>query len=359
MARPWYTTREEVKQALDFKQGAAANRFIDQQIARACDVIDGELHRVFYPRQATLSFDWPNIQTPRPWRLWLDQNDFTGAITSVSSGGLAIDPATIIPYPSWAPGLQQPFTHLELDVSTTSAWNASQTWQNSIQVSVFSWGYGDDRIPAGTLAAGIGSSDTQIQLAVPGARGVGSILTVETERMLVTERQSVSTGTTLQANLASNPAANLVQVANTNAYAMDEVLTIDGERMFIFDMLGSNLLVKRAWEGTPLAAHTAGASIYAPRLLTVTRGALGTTAAAHSNGTAVTEHDAAGLIRQLSTALSVSSLIQTRAGYPAASGRRAPQGQGTNAPGVMPSDLDDLWARAYTAFGRKARVRSA
>jgi hypothetical protein len=359
MARPWYTTREEVKIALDFKQGAAANSFIDQQIARSCDAIDGELHRDFYPRTATLSFDWPTIQTARPWRLWLDQNDFTGAITSISSGGTTIDPTTVIPYPSWAPGLGQPYTHLELNVTSTSAWNASATWQNSIQVTCNAWGYSNAQIPAGALVAGIGTTDTQLTLAAPSCRGVGSILTIDSERMLVTERQSTTTGQTLGANLASNVASNLVQVANTALFGLYEVITIDSERMFVYDTLGSNLLVKRGWEGTPLAAHTAGATIYAPRLLTVTRGALGTTAAAHTANTTVTEHDAPGLIRQLATALSVSSLIQTRAGYPAATGRKAPQGQGGNQPAVMPSDLDDLWARAYTSFGRKARVRSA
>lgn len=359
MARAWYTTREEVKTALDFKQGAAANRLIDQQIARNCDAIDGELHRTFYPRADTLSFDWPNIQTARPWRLWLDDNDLAAAPTAVSSGGQSIDVSTVIPYPSWAPGRQQPFTHLELNVTSTSAWNASATWQNSIQVTAFSWGYGDVQIPAGQLAVSIGSSDTTLQLAAPGCRGVGSILTIEQERVLVTGRRSIDTGTTLQAGVAQSNAANLVPVADVTVYDLDEVITIDGERMYVFDTLGSSLLVKRGWEGTPLAAHTTGAAIYAPRLLTVERGALGTTAAAHTNGATVTEHDAPGLIRQLATGLSVASLIQTRAGYPATAVRRPPLGQGGNSPAVAPSDLDDLWARAYTSFGRKARLRSA
>jgi hypothetical protein len=48
--------------------------------------------------------------------------------------------------------------------------------------------------------------------------------------------------------------------------------------MLIDDIAGNTLIVKRGWDGTVLAAHTTGATIYAPRTLTVTRGALGTTA---------------------------------------------------------------------------------
>jgi hypothetical protein len=359
MARPLYATREEVKTALDFKQGAAANQLIDQKLADSCDQVDKLLHRRFYPMLDTRSWDWPTPQTPRPWRLWLDDNEMCSAPTSMSSGGVAIDVSTVIPYPNWALARQEPITHLELNVNTTSAFSAAQTWQNAITAT--SWfGYSDVQIPAGAIpSGGITSSATQVNLGVPGYRGVGSILLVDGERMLVTERRSVDTGTTLQANMAANNAANLLQVADPTQYALYEWLTIDGERMFVYDTLGANLLVKRAMDGTPLAAHSAGASIYAQRLLTVTRGALGTIPAAHSAAAPITEHDAPGMIRQLVVADTIVNLIQTRAGYPAVRGRSSAGGGQTPQLATAPSDLSQAWQDAIDAFGRNGRSRSS
>jgi hypothetical protein len=359
MARALYATREEVKTALDFKQGAAANQLIDQKLADSCDQVDKLLNRRFYPYLGTRSWDWPTAQTPRPWRLWLDDNEMCSPPSSMSSGGVAIDVTTVIPYPNWALQRQEPITHLELNVNTTSAFSAAQTWQNSITAtSIF--GYSDVQIPAGAIpAGGITSSATTVNLGVSGCRGVGSILLVDSERMLVTERRSVDSGTTLQGNLTANNANNLIPVADPTQYSLYETLTIDGEQMWVEDTVGANLLVKRAWNGTPLAAHSTGASIYAQRLLTVTRGALGTIPAAHSANTVVTEHDAPGMIRQLVVSDTIVNLIQTRAGYPAARGRSSGGGGQTgSALAVAPSDLAQAWQDAIDAFGRNSRIRT-
>lgn len=358
MARAWYTTREEVKTALDFKQGAAANTLIDQKIASACDLIDGKLHRSFYPYLGTRSFDWPNIQTAWPWRLWLDEDEMCAAPTAMVSGGVAIPLANIIPYPNAAPQRQLPYTRLELNVASNSQFSATSTWQNTTLVTS-TYGHSDVQIPAGQLPAPMGATDSTVTVGVSGPRGVGSILLIDAERLLVTERRSASTGTTLQANMAANNAVNLLQVTDTTQYGLYETLTIDGEQMYVYDTVGTNLLVKRAWNGSPLAAHTAGATIYAQRLLTVTRGALGTAAATHLINAPITEHDAPGLIRQLSNAVAIVSLIQTRAGYPAVKGRSSGAGGQTAALTTLPSDLDSLWSDAMDAFGRKARIRSA
>jgi len=78
LSLPAYCTREDVKLAPDFAETARGNSRIDRAIDGVSRLIEGELHRVFYPQDATRYFDWPNQggsgggQYANPWRLWLD-----------------------------------------------------------------------------------------------------------------------------------------------------------------------------------------------------------------------------------------------------------------------------------------------
>jgi hypothetical protein len=110
--------------------------------------------------------------------------------------------------------------------------------------------------------------------------------------------------------------------------------------------------VKRAWDGSTIAAHTAGATIYAPRTLTVTRGALGTTAAAHATSSTAYRWDPPGPVRQLVIAEALTDLLQGRSGY----ARTA--GSGENERETSGRGLADLRQRVYVSHGRKARMRS-
>jgi hypothetical protein len=339
-----------VKAALDVAETARSNELIDEQIAAGADEIDGAMHRVFYPTVDTRFFNWPDPQSARPWRLWLNQHELI-SLTSMTSGGVAIPTGNVKLYPTLGP----PYKHLELDVSTNSVFSATATWQYTTAVTGL-FGYRADEIAVGTLTPSLNATDTAFNPGVPAFRGIGSILRIDSERMIVTGRSSVTTGTTVQApGMTALASSNLLPVVSAAAYAIGETLLVDGEKMLVQDSAGTNLVVKRAWDGTPIAAHTAGATIYANRQLTVTRGALGTTAAAHSASAPIFEHDPPALIRQLNRAIAVVNLIQTRAGYPAPSGRKAAQGMEGDAPTIGPSDLAELWERAETRFRRQGR----
>ncbi len=350
---PWYCTREDVKVALDMADSARSNLDIDRQIDAGARAIDGTMHRVFWPQIDTRSWDWPNAQIAFPWRLWFDQNEMI-SVTTLSSGGVVIPPTMYKLYPDWGP----PFKHLELDVSSTATFNSTSTWQKSITATGL-FGYRADELAAGTLAGTLNSSDATFNPGIPGYRGVGSILRIGSERMIVTGRSYVSTAVTLVGNLAAQVASNVIGVADSSLFAVGETLLIDGEKMSITDISGATgLVVKRAWDGSPLAAHTGGATILASRQITVTRGALGTIAASHSASAPIFEHDPPSLIRQLNVAQAVVNLVMTRAGYPAATGRRARAGMESTRPDLQPSDLSELWALAETAYRRKARKRT-
>src|SRR5262249_17318516 len=103
--------------------------------------------------------------------------------------------------------------------------------------------------------------------------------------------------------------------------------------------------------GTTLATHSPGATIFAYRLLTIARAQYGTTASTYSNGAAVYRHRVPALIRDLCAAEADVQVINEGAGY----ARTVGAGEAAfPAPGA---DLASKWDEAVTAFGRKARQR--
>jgi hypothetical protein len=186
--------------------------------------------------------------------------------------------------------------------------------------------------------------------------GVGSILRVDSERMIVTDRQQLTTGQVLGApGLTAQANSVAVPVANGALFARDEVILIDAEKLLITDIAGNNLVVRRGWDGTVLAAHTAGATIYAPRTLTVTRGVLGTTADTHANASPVYRWEPPGPVRQLVIAEAINSLTTEASGYSRA--LRSGEG-GSSERNRDQSALEKRRQATYDACGRKARTRA-
>ncbi|MET7441192.1 hypothetical protein, partial [Streptomyces sp. NPDC005568] len=211
--------------------------------------------------------------------------------------------------------------------------------------------------PAGALAAAVATTTgttVTVNAAGSAALGVGSVLRVDTERMTVTGRRMALTGQTTATALTAQANSVIVEVADGSLFAVDETILIDGERMLIVDIAGTNLIVKRAWDGTVLAAHSQAAAIYAPRALTVTRGALGTTAAVHADAATVTRWDPPGLVHDLTIAEAISRLTSETSGYT----RALRSGEGSSERNRDQGALKSLREATYDACGRKARMRS-
>src|SRR3546814_4711334 len=109
-----------------------------------------------------------------------------------------------------------------------------------------------------------------------------SDLLIDEERVTVTEKGFLDSLETITANIALGSAASIT-VTDGTAFTVGEVILIDVERMLVTDINGTTLGVKRAWDGTTLAAHTSGASVLAQRRLTVRRAVLGTVASTPAN----------------------------------------------------------------------------
>jgi hypothetical protein len=350
MNQPWYATREEIKAELDVKETARANARIDRVLEDASRAVESMCHRRFYPEIATKSFPYPGPQTGTSWRLWLNANEVV-SVTTLTSGGTTIASTDYFLEPNeYGP----PYNRLEIDLDSSAAFGGGDTHQRDITITGL-WGYRNDETSVGATVEALDASETGIDVdaATSAAVGVGSLLRIDSERVIVTSRSQLDTGQTVGGSGLTNQNNSVtVTVQSGAAFAAGETILIDGERMRVDDIAGNTLIVTRAWDGSTIAAHTAGTAIYAPRTLTVARGALGTTAGSHSSGATVYRFDPPGPVRQFVIAEAINDLLQGRAGY----ARTA--GSGENEREVTARGLRELRERVYASHGRKGRVRS-
>lgn len=349
--QPWYATREDVKAALDVQETARNNGQIDRALSAATRSIEDLCHRRFYPEVAIRSWDWPTTQGVASWRLWLDDSELID-LTSITSGGTAISPSDVLLEPNRS---GPPFNRIELNIGSDAAFGGGSTHQRDITITGL-YGYRDEETLLGVIVEALDDTETGVDVdaTTSALAGVGSLLRIDTERMIVTGRAQLHTGQTLGADLAAQAKDVTVSVQSGAAFTVDEVILIDGERMRIIDIAGNTLIVKRGWDGSTLAGHTTGAAIYAPRALTVQRGALGTTAAAHAGGATVARWDPPGLVRTLAIAESLNTLTLETAGY----SRALRSGEGANSERSRDTrGIEGLRQQVYTSYGRKARTR--
>lgn len=353
MGRVRYVTREEVQDAFDIREAAHRSAQIDAAIDSASDDIDGWLNRHKHglaPRLATRYFNWPSFNFSRAWRLWLDENELI-SVTTLTAGGTAIAAADFFLEPV---NSGPPYTHIEIDLDSQASFSNSGTHQRAIEV-VGLWGINDDQKAATLLDGAVNSSVTSIKVDDGSSVGVGDVITVDSEKMIVTGK---STNSTFVATTGTMNALNSDRTVEgvSGGFVVGEQILIDAERMRIADNNGTDLTVIRAYDGSVLAAHASAVTIFAYRTLTVERGALGTTAASHSDNAPITKWDIPSLVKDLCKAEAITRLEQEFSAYGArvysdeaerdSSGTEVVSGRGL-------TDLRKACARRYKRKFRK------
>jgi hypothetical protein len=345
----WYATREQVKSSLEIMETSRSDALVDAKLEASSRSLEGLLHRRFYPERRTVKFDWPNNSSAPTWSQPLGDNELI-TVEILTSGGTVIAPTDF--YLSRGDYRDEPpYSSIEIDLSTSAAFSGGDTFQRS-NVVLGQYGYNDVRETAGALIALIASAaDTMAYIRpIDGMLnvGVGSVLNVDDERMVVVGRRMYNTTQILQTPMTASQADNILAVPDGTLFAVGETVLLDAERMRVDDIAGNNLIVDRAFDGSALDAH-AGSTVYASWAFNVIRGALGSTASAHNSATTVYAQVYPGLINELCIAETVVMLEQNSSGYArlVGSGNNAREGTGKG--------LEDLRAAAYTAFGRKLR----
>jgi hypothetical protein len=347
----WYATREDVKSGPDIKETAHNNAQVDRAIEAASRSVEGLLHRRFYPELATKYFEWPAYpDRSESWKLWLNDNELFSVATLVS-GGVTISAADYFLEPQ-ASG--PPYNRIELDKGSSSSFTTGSTSQRNIAVTGVFCGCDVDELVGCTSAEALDTSETGLDVGAydPAVVGVGSIIKIDDERMIVTGKQSLTTGQTLGSNIAANQGITTVAVQSGATFSVGERILLDAEYMTIVDIAGNNLIVKRAVDGSTLAAHPAGATVYAPRTLVVQRGALGTTAATHVTSSTVYVFQVPGPVRALCVAEALVELSNTSGKYATSIG----SGEAQREARFLALKL--LRESVYTSHGRKGRMRS-
>lgn len=278
-ATRFYCTRESVKLAADLA-GAKINALLDQYIEAASVDIEIATARRFIPYTATKLYPWPQ-NAGASSVLYLDEDLIS--VTALKAAAQDASPTTIVAADYFLePVNEPPYRRIEIDLSSDAAFAAGDTGQRSISVAG-SWGYSADTIAAGALAAAlVDTTGTVVDVTNSKLVGVGDTLLIDSEQMFVSEKGLLTTGTTLNdASVTANQNDVTITVASGAAILQGEVITLDSERMLVESISGNDLTVQRGYDGSVLAAHTTGITVYAPRRLTVVRGVNGTTAATH------------------------------------------------------------------------------
>lgn len=343
-----YCLRETVKSAVDIRDSLRANAQIDRITLDVSETIERKLcRRVFWPRLADRRWDWPDEDRPTPWRLWLGGETEVAEIISFDSGGTPIDLADILPYPDTGP----PYTRLELNRSTAGGFSAGATPQKSIGGRFLFAGAPVIETVRTTLAEALDATETDVDVASVEQLGVGALLRVDDERLLVTGSRALATGATLAADLG-NQVTNTALALSTAVGAPQpgEVIAVGGERMLVLDLIGATAYVRRAYDGTAIVAHTTGAAVYAYRTLIVERGYGGTTAAAHSISAPVRRWMPPALIEGLAVAETLNQIAQEGSAYARVIGT------GENQREARGHTLRDKRADVRAAWGRRVRM---
>jgi hypothetical protein len=342
----WYATRESVKAALDAAETARNDAQVDRAIESGARSIEGLLHRKFYPWTGTRYFPWPHPRYRSAFRLWLDADELI-SVTTLVAGGITIPSSDYFLEPV---NTGPPFTSIEIDLASSATFASGPTWQRAIAVTgVF--GHSADEAPAGATAEALDNSETGVDVTDSSVVGVGTIIRVDSERMVVTSRSMLDTTQNTSVLTASSSDVAITGIT-AGTISVGEVILIDAERMLVVDVASTTLTVKRAWDGSTLAAHNAGVDIYAPRTLNVTRGALGTVVATHNTAAPIAQHLVPALVRDLNVAEAINQLQQETSGYARVIG------EGENAREGTGRSLFDLRKDTITAYGRQARARA-
>lgn len=293
-------------QAADVAPTPVVGPQLDRILSGVCRQIDKSMRRHFYPKTATYTL-YPDGYVDPDSHLWTIEVPDLLSVTSV-----VVDGVTTTDYVLTSLG-SGPYTTLSLTGRTGEKFVIEGTW-----------GYTDNTTGAGTLVGDINASVTTLVVSDSSKVGVGDLLKLGTERVVVVAASMTDSGVNISADISALNSDTSISVGDGSVFNVAETILVGTERMIIIDIAGNTLSVLRAAEGTTLASHTSGADIYVPRSLTVERGATGSTAASHSSGVAVSRFLAPGPIRSLALAEALTAYEQEKGAY----GRVVGSGEG-------------------------------
>ena len=343
MNAPTYCSREAFKAAVGFK-GIDTDAAVDRLLESSSRQIDTLLRRHFYPVVQTRAYEWPAPFQNTSLRLYLPDDLLD--VTSILSGGAPMTSYVLQPVNDGPP-----YSRIEVNLASNDSFEQDATRQLSIIIEGV-WGYSRDTAVVGLLVDTIDNAQTNLIVPDASKVGVGDLIFIGTEAMLVTDKLMLANASLLDGDVTANAADTLVPVDAGTDFNVGEVVLVGAEKMLITAIATDDLVVKRAYDGTVLAAHADDDPTYVERTLTVVRGACGTTPDAHTAADPITRNVPPGLISDWCLAEALSRFYQEQAGYARNIG---------NAEGVIEVrgvGLKDIREQATDAYERKRGPRA-
>jgi hypothetical protein len=346
-----YCTREDLKRAANW-WGTDKHTQIDRLADAASRAIEGATRRWFFPRTQTRLYRWPDFTQPSSVILWLDADLLSVSLLQAKAQDAT--PTTIVAadYFKEPVNFGPPYDRIEIDLSSSSAFDTGATPQRSISVAG-SWGYSEATRMGGTVTSGLAADAAAVSMVCSNASliGVGDVLLIGSEQVFVSERDFAILGTVqLNDTLTADVADVTVTMDASHGILAGEVLLLGSEEMLVLSVSTNDLTVQRAYNGTVLASHASDTPAYLARTLTIVRGVNGTTAAVHANSTAISVYAVLPDIKTWCIAEAISLYNQEGAGW----GRVV--GSGDGAVEMSGRQLAEM-RRSMTA--QYQRVRSA
>ena len=340
----WYTSRESVKRALGIS-GIARDRFIDESIEAMSREIERWCHdRIFIPKTQTRLFEWPARQSTRGHILWLDFDLIS--ITTLQTKAQDSSPTTIASTDYFLEPNNDgpPYDRIEIDLSSSAAWEAGATPQRSISVLGL-WGYSNNTRGRGIIddSGGISASDTALIVSDSGLIEVGDTLLIESEQIFVNERSFADLAKNMNdSSITASVANNSLTGESSHGVLAGETIRLDDEEMFVESVSGTTIVVTRAYNGTLLVTHTTATDIFINRTLTIERALNGTTAATHADAVAITKYEPEFNIVAWCRREVIAQLLQEKAGWAReiASGEAAKEFKGVDIDKRRSMDID-------------------
>lgn len=351
---PVYTTRERIMRAADVKASAYRSNEIDLAMEAGARRIDSLCNRGdsvrpgFAPWTGTITYDWPNVSSGNAgnsFRLWLAPHAIA-SITAMTSGGTTVTSQAY----GWPVDTGAPYPAIALDRTGAYALSPGNgAGQRSAAITGVWMGAAALEATSTNWLLGSSPNASQGSMIINAPFGVGQILRIDSERLIVNDRTWSASGQT--GTLTASMSAETLAVSDGTAFYADEELILDSERIWVRDIVGNNLIIKRAVSGSILAAHT-GVPIQWSRTAIVERGVLGTTAAAHTAGTRVYFAKPPSLVEQLNVAYALDQRAQETSGYARSVGSQESERE------YMGKGIKELEKAVAAAYGRQVRHRA-
>lgn len=269
MTRIWYASEQDVKRSADIPSTAD----LDDNIARALDegsqAVDDLCRRYFYPISTVHYFPWPQDINQPSNTLYLNKHGLIELDELTNGDGAIIPPSQ---YDLGPKQYGPPFTK----ITVAGSFSTNAMFPDRSIRGEGTYGY---QIDEKTVTQTINQlTGTSVTLVDGSAVGVGSLIRIGTERLVVAAKGGwVDSENVAAIILEAKKSADRFTVTDGAAFHVGEEILMDSEVMRIQRIAGNRLIVKRAVDGSVLEEHSTD-EVLVDRHIRVERSVLGSSA---------------------------------------------------------------------------------